>query len=56
MLGARLHYLQCLTHILLDKMVAILADGIFKCILLDENDRILIQIALELFLQESNGQ
>ena len=32
-----------LTHLPLDKMAAILAD-IFKCILLNENDRIPIQI------------
>ena len=27
-------------------MAAILADGIFKCIFLNENDRILIQISI----------
>ena len=31
----------------LDKMAAILADDNFQCILLDENDRILIQISLK---------
>ena len=36
-----------LTHLPLDKMVAILADDIFKCIFLHENDRILIQISLK---------
>ena len=33
-----------LTHLPLDKMAAILADDIFKCIFLNENDRIPIQI------------
>ena len=36
-----------LTHIPLDKMAAILADDIFKCIFLNENDRIPIQISLK---------
>ena len=36
-----------LTHIPLDKMAAILADNIFKCIFLNENDRITIQISLK---------
>ena len=31
----------------LEKMAAILADDIFKCIFLNENDRILIQISLK---------
>ena len=31
----------------LDKMAAILADNIFKCIFLNENDRIPIQISLK---------
>ena len=31
----------------LDKMAAILADNIFKCIFLNENDRILIKISLK---------
>ena len=35
-----------LTHLFLDKMAAILADDIFKCIFLNENDRIQIQISL----------
>ena len=30
-------------------MAAILADDIFKCIFLNENDKILIQISLKLF-------
>ena len=30
-----------------DKMAAILADDIFRCIFLDENDRIQIQISLK---------
>ena len=37
-----------LTHLPLDKMAAILADNIFKYILLRENDRIQIQISLKL--------
>ena len=37
-----------LTHLPLDKMAPILADSIFKCILLNKNDRIQIQISLEL--------
>ena len=36
-----------LTHPLLDKMAAILADDILKCIFLNENDRIPIQISLK---------
>ena len=36
-----------LTHLPLDKMAAILTDDIFKCIFLNENDRILIQISLQ---------
>ena len=34
-----------LTHLPLDKMAAIVADDIFKCIFLNENDRIPIQIS-----------
>ena len=37
-----------LTHIPLDKMATILADDIFKCILLYENDNIPIQLLLKL--------
>ena len=36
-----------LTQLPLDKMAAILADDIFKCIFLNENDRIPIQISLK---------
>ena len=36
-----------LTPLPRDKMAAILADDIFKCIFLNENDRILIQISLK---------
>ena len=36
-----------LTHLPLDKMATMLADGIFKCIFLNENDRIRIQISLK---------
>ena len=39
---------EILTHLPLDKMAAILADYIFKCIFLYENDRIPIQISLKL--------
>ena len=35
-----------LTHLLLEKMAAILADDNFKCIFLNGNDRIPIQISL----------
>ena len=37
----------CLTHLPLDKMAAILADDIFKCIFLNEKFCILIRIALK---------
>ena len=37
-----------LTQIPLDKMAAILADDIFKCIFLNETDKISIQISLKL--------
>ena len=40
-------------HLPLDKMAAILADGIFKCIFLNETDRILIQISLKLVPKSS---
>ena len=36
-----------LSHLRLDKMVAILADNNFKCIFLNQNDRMLIQISLK---------
>ena len=36
-----------LTHLPLDKMAAILADDIFNCFFLYENDRIQIQISLK---------
>ena len=38
---------SALTHLRLDKMAAILADTNFKCIFLNENDRILIEISLK---------
>ena len=41
-----------LTHLPLDKMDAILADDILKCIFLHENERIPIQISLK-FLPRS---
>ena len=37
-----------LTHLLLFKMAAILADDIFKCIFLNENDNVPIEISLKL--------
>ena len=41
--------LKCgmLTHLPLDKMAAILADDNFKCIFLNENDRIRTKISLK---------
>ena len=36
-----------LTHLPLDKMATILADDNFKCIFLNENDRITIRISLK---------
>ena len=36
-----------LTRLPLDKMAAILADDIFKCIFLNENEKILIPISLK---------
>ena len=39
--------MKMLTHLPLDKMAAILTDNIFKCIYLNENDRILIQSSLK---------
>ena len=38
----------CLIHLPLDKMDAISADDIFKCIFLNENIRISIQISLKI--------
>ena len=37
-----------LIHLPLDKMAAILADDIFKCIFLNENDKIPVWISLKL--------
>ena len=37
-------WLRLSTHFPLDKMAAILADDIFKCIFLNKNDRIPIRI------------
>ena len=42
-----LYTASVLTHLPLDKMATILADNNFKCIFLNENDRILIQIWLK---------
>ena len=41
------HSKDFLTHLLLDKMAAILADTIFKCILLNEKFCIVIRISLK---------
>ena len=47
-MGPRIGQSLCLlTHLPLDKKAVILADDNFKCIFLNENDRILIQIALK---------
>ena len=43
----RLHRNSNLTHLSLDKIATTLADDIFKCIYLNENDRIPIQISLK---------
>ena len=43
----RTHMQFLLTHLPLEKMAAILADDNFKCILLNENDRIPSQISLK---------
>ena len=43
----QLQALEDLTHLPLDKMAAILSDDIFKCIFLNENDRITIQNSLQ---------
>ena len=39
---------KLLTHLSLVKMATILVDSIFKCIFLNENDKIPIQISLKL--------
>ena len=41
------NHIRFLTHLLLDKMAAILTDDNVKCIYLNENDRILIRISLK---------
>ena len=43
-------------HLYLDEMAAILTDDNFKCIFLNENDRIRIQISVKFVSQESNWQ
>ena len=47
---------QLLTNLPLDNMATILADGISKCIFLNEIDRILIQNFTETCPRESNWQ
>ena len=42
------YFTPFLTHLPLDKTAAILADDIFKCIFLNENERISIQLSLKL--------
>ena len=44
---ARCYFYQVLTHLTLDKMATILAGNIYKCIFLNENDKILIQLSLK---------
>ena len=41
------HFVLGLTHLPLDKMATVLADDSFRCILLNENDRILMRISLK---------
>ena len=43
-----------LTHLPQDKIAAIVADGIFKCIFLNENDRTPIQISLKFVPRSPN--
>ena len=43
-----------LTHLPLDKMADTLADDTFKCIFLNENVRIMIQISLKFVPRDSN--
>ena len=43
--GEYVSYLK--THLPMDKMAAILTDDIFKCIFLNENDKIPIQVSLK---------
>ena len=47
-LRLKIHTSRVLTHLPLDKMAAVLADDIYKCIFLNENVRIPIQISLKL--------
>ena len=42
---------ECLTHLPLDKMAAILADNIFKRIFLNEKVRFLTKISLKFVLE-----
>ena len=42
------HNVNVLTHLPLDKMAVILADDIFKCIFLNENDKIPIHVSLKI--------
>ena len=46
MMGYGYSMSHSLTQLPLDKMATILADGIFKCIFLNENDIIQIKISL----------
>ena len=48
---------MALTHLPLDKMAAILADDIFKCVFLNENDIIPIQMSnwQKVIIGSSNG-
>ena len=49
--GHFFQHIEALTHLLLDKMAAMLADDIFHCIFLNGNDRIPIQISLKYVLR-----
>ena len=55
-LGACCFKQLCVNSSPLDKMAAILADDNFKCIFLNGNDRILIQILLKSVSRGSNWQ
>ena len=46
-----LNRISTLTHLPLNKLAAILADDIFKCLLLNENNRIMIHILLKFVLR-----
>ena len=49
-IGVLRQHWTSLIHLRLDIMAAILADDIFKCIFVNEGDKIPLQISLKLFL------